>query len=115
MLFLMILATSPGVLPSPASIVRNQSTRSFPPTLSSGLGGALHWLAANQSSSGSFGDYREHCAAAAAYALWLNDSNSAIAALSFSYLEKQLSDSSSWFWAAYGEADVPGFVLYSLA
>ncbi len=26
-----------------------------------------------------------------------------------------MSDSSSWFWGAYGEADVPGFVLYSIA
>src|SRR5437667_9426962 len=115
MLFLMILATSPGVLLSPASTVRNPSTPSFPPTLSSGLGGALHWLAANQSSSGSYGDYREHWAAAAAYALWLNSSNSANAALSYSYLAKQMSDPSSWFWGTYGEADVPGFVLYSIA
>jgi len=72
-------------------------------------------LAANQSSSGSFGDYREHWAAAAAYALWLNNSNAANAALSYSYLAKQMSDSSSWFWGTYGEADIPGFVLYSLA
>src|SRR5436309_81956 len=115
MLFLMILATSPGVLPSPASIVRNPSTPSFLPTLSSGLGGALHWLDSNQSSSGSYGDYREHWAAAAAYALWLNDSKSANAALSYSYLAKQMSDPSSWFWGAYGEADVPGLVLYSIA
>ena len=115
MLFLMILATSPGVLPSPASIVRNPSTPSFLPTLSSGLGGALHWLDSNQSSSGSYGDYREHWAAAAAYALWLNNSNAANAALSYSYLAKQMSDPSSWFWGAYGEADVPGLVLYSIA
>jgi len=115
MLFFMILATSPGVLPGPASVVRNLSTSSFLPTLSSGLGGALNWLASNQSSSGSYGDYREHWAAVAAYALWLNDSNSADAALSYSYLAKQMSDSSSWFWGAYGEADVPGFVLYSIA
>ena len=116
MLFLMILTTSSGVLPGPASIVRNPSTPSFPPTLSSGLGDALHWLASNQSSSGgSYGDYREHWAAAAAYALWLNDSKSANAALSYSYLAKQMSEPSSWFWGAYGEADVPGFVLYSLA
>src|SRR5438093_13226596 len=115
MLFLMILATSPGVLLSPASIVRNLSSSSFLPTLSSGLGGALHWLASNQSSSGSYGDYREHWAASAAYALWLNNSSSAKAELSYSYLAKQLNSSSTWFWGTYGEADVPGAVLFGLA
>src|SRR5438552_18357604 len=103
MLFLMILATSPGVLPSPASIVRNPSTSSFLPTLSSGLGGALNWLASNQSSSGSYGDYREHWAAVAAYALWLNDSNSADAALSYSYLAKRMSDTQPGSGEAEGE------------
>jgi len=54
-------------------------------------------------------------AAAAAYALWLNSSNSANAALSYSWLAHQLNSSSTWFWGQYGEADVPGAVLFSLA
>jgi PKD repeat protein len=83
--------------------------------LSSGLDGALQWLASNQSSSGSYGDYREHWAASAAYALWLNNSSSAKAELSYSYLGKQLNGSSTWFWGTYGEADVPSTVLFSLA
>ncbi len=85
------------------------------PSPSSSLSGALQWLAENQNSDGSYGAFEEHIAAAAAYALWLNNSDSANAALSYSYLAKHMSDSSSWFWGAYGEADVPGFVLYSIA
>jgi PKD repeat protein len=86
---------------------------SLSPTLSSSLGAALHWLAANQSSNGSYGAYEEHLAAAAAYALWLNDSTSPKAALSYSWLATQLNSSSAWFWGT--EADVPGAVLYSIA
>ncbi len=111
----MVLVTSTIIVPSPSNIVRNPSTTSFLRTLSSGLDGALQWLVANQNSNGSYGAFEEHLAASAAYALWLNDSNSANAALSYSYLSKQMSDSSSWFWGAYGEADVPGFMLYSIA
>ncbi len=83
------------------------------PDPSSNLGGALRWLAANQSSTGSYGAYQEHLAAAAAYALWLNDSTSQRAALSYLWLATQLNSSSAWFWGA--EADIPGAVLYSIA
>src|SRR5213080_5567021 len=111
----MILATSPVTLPTSPNITTKHSSTWFLPVQSYGLNGALQWLASNQSSSGSYGNYREHWAASAAYALWLNNSSSAKAELSYSYLAKQMSDPSSWFWGAYGEADVPGLVLYSIA
>ena len=84
-------------------------------TFSTAINSALLWLAHNQSIDGSYGAYQEHLAAAAAYALWLNSSSSAKAALSYSRLAHQLNSSSAWFWGQYGEADVPGAVLYSLA
>jgi len=76
---------------------------------------ALRWLAANQSADGSYGSYFEHETAAAAYALWLNNSASSNAARAFSLLSAELDDSSSWFWPQYGEADVAGSVLYSVS
>ncbi len=79
---------------------------------SSSVGGALQWLAANQSSTGSYGAYEEQQTAAAAYALWLNDTTSPKAALSYSWLATQLNSSSAWFWGT--EADFPGAVLYSI-
>jgi len=81
------------------------------------IGRALRWLAANQSSDGSYGAFFEHETAAAGYALWLNDSGSSNAARAYSVLSSELNTSSSWFWLAsgYGEADVPGAMLYSVA
>jgi len=76
---------------------------------------ALAWLSTNESSDGSYGPYFEEQAAAAAYALWLNDSRSHYAASSYAYLSGQLSDSSTWFWGSFGEADVPGEALFSIA
>ena len=76
---------------------------------------ALRWLATNQSADGSYGSYFEHETAAAAYALWLNNSGSSNAARGFSLLSAELNDSSSWFWPQYGEADVAGSVLYSVS
>jgi PKD repeat protein len=72
-------------------------------------------LAHNQSADGSYGAFQEHLAAAAAFALWLNSSNSAQAAVSYSWLARQLNSSLAWFWGQYGEADVPGAILFSLA
>ena len=76
---------------------------------------ALRWLATNQSADGSYGSYFEHEAAAAAYALWLNNSASSNAARAFSLLGSELNSSSSWFWPQYGEADVAGAVLYGVS
>jgi len=85
------------------------------PANNSGLQAALRWLANNQSSDGSYGAFFEHGAAAAAYALWLNNTSSSRASSTYSWLSTQLDNSSSWFWGSYGEADVPGAVLFSMA
>ncbi len=74
---------------------------------------ALAWLSANQSSDGSYGPYFEGEAAAAAYAFWLNDSDSRNATSSYTYLAGQLNSSSTWFWN-FTEADVPGEILLSI-
>ena len=101
---------------------RNQSattssseTRLAPSTLSSRIGEALSWLAHNQSADGSYGSYREHWTADAAYALWLNSSTSPHSISAYLWLTKQINSTSAWFWGQYGEADVPGAILYSLA
>ncbi len=111
----LILLIAPIMLPATSTTEREQSSVRLLPTLSSGLNAALQWLATNQSASGSYGAYEEHLTAAAAYALWLNNSSSAKAALSYSYLAAQLNSSSAWFWGQFGEADVPGASLYSIA
>jgi PKD domain/A-macroglobulin TED domain/Prenyltransferase and squalene oxidase repeat len=110
---LVVLLVSTMFSLSPTMTTGRLSNVTLPPTLSSSVGRALQWLVANQSSSGSFGAYEEHITAAAAYALWLNDSASPEAALSYSWLATQLDSSSAWFWGT--EADVPGAVLYSIA
>jgi PKD repeat protein len=112
----MIIAAAMIAFPDHRTPNRDQPVLRFAPsTLSSTVNSALSWLVHNQSASGSYGLYREHWAAAAAYALWLNSSTSAKAALSYSELAHQLNSSSAWFWGQYGEADVPGALLYSLA
>jgi len=92
------------------------SSVSLSPT-STVIGKALRWLAENQSSDGSYGAFFEHETAAAAYALWLNNSASPNAARAYSVLYSELDNSSSWFWpsSGYGEADVPGAMLFSVA
>ena len=79
------------------------------------IGRALRWLAANQSADGSYGAYFEHETAAAAFALWLNNSGSPRAARAFSVISSELNNPSSWFWPPYGEADVAGAMFYSIA
>ncbi len=87
----------------------------FYSTAPQGVTPAIEWLATHQNPDGSYGNYFEGQAAPAAYALWLNDSGSPSAARSYSYLAGRLDDPSAWFWPSYGEADVPGEVLYTLA
>ena len=96
-------------------IIGQPVVRLAPSNLSSAIDSALLWLAHNQSADGSYGAYQEHLAAAAAYSLWLNSSTSPKATLSYSWLAHQLNSSLTWFWGQYGEADVPGAVLFSLA
>ncbi len=73
---------------------------------------ALHWLSSNENADGSFESYGQIPTPGAALALWLNDSHSAQAAKSFSWLASQLDSSSSYAW---GEADIPGAMLHSLS
>ncbi len=73
---------------------------------------ALHWLSSNENADGSFESYGQIPTPGAALALWLNDSHSAQAAKSFSWLASQLDNSSSYAW---GEADIPGAMLHSLS
>jgi prenyltransferase beta subunit len=72
---------------------------------------ALHWLSSNENADGSFESYGQILTPGAAFALWLNDSHSALAARSFNWLSSQLDNSSSFAW---GEADIPGEMLYTL-
>ncbi len=54
--------------------------------------------------------------AAGAYALWLNDTGSSLAAGAYAYLENELDNGTSWFWTGpYRESDVAGIALLSIA
>lgn len=118
---MLILALSSGWLSGTNSTRTELRVKPAPfiSTFPSGLSATLQWLSRNETASGadagSYGAYNEPGAAAAGYSLWLNDSNSAKAALSYSYLAHQMDNPSAWFWGTYGEADVPGAVLYSVA
>jgi PKD repeat protein len=114
-LFMILSLTAITSLGNRTPISPQPFVRLAPSALSSATDSALLWLARNQSVDGSYGAYQEHLAAAAAYALWLNSSNSPKSALSYSWLGHQLNSSQTWFWGQYGEADVPGSVLFSLA
>jgi PKD repeat protein len=114
-IFIFLSATAISIPNHYTPLAGQPIVRLTPSTFSSAINSALLWVAHNQSADGSYGAFREHWAAAGAYALWLNSSNSAKAALSYSWLGHQLNSSSAWFWGQYGEADVPGAVLYSLA
>ena len=72
---------------------------------------ALTWLSGNEKADGSFEAFSQIPTPGAALALWLNDSHSAQAAKSFTWLASQLDNSSSYAW---GEADIPGDMLYTL-
>jgi prenyltransferase beta subunit len=72
---------------------------------------ALSWLSSNEKADGSFEDYPQIPTPGAALALWLNSSRSPQAAKSFNWLVSELDNSSSYAW---GEADIPGVMLYVL-
>ncbi len=111
----LILSLAFTVIPSVATLSKDQSSISMGPTTASGLNAALRWLTTNQSSDGSYGAYYQHWAGAAAYALWLNNTQASKASLTYTWLANQLDDSGNWFWGNYGEADVPGASLFSVA
>ncbi len=77
----------------------------------SAIKSSLSWLSNNEKTDGSFESFPQIPTPGAALALWLNDSHSAQAAKSFTWLASQLDNSSSYAW---GEADIPGEMLYTL-
>jgi A-macroglobulin TED domain len=77
----------------------------------SALRSSLSWLSNNEKTDGSFESFPQIPTPGAALALWLNDSHSAQTAKSFTWLASQLDNSSSYAW---GEADIPGEMLYTL-
>ena len=111
----LLLASMFVAVPGSTSDWKGESLISMTATGGSGLNAALRWLSSNQSSDGSYGAYYQHWAAAAAYALWLNNTQSSTASLTYKWLSGQLDDSANWFWGTYGEADVPGASLFSVA
>jgi len=112
----LLLFLAYGPLVTPQLIGHAYSVSSVPLSATSTvISKALRWLAANQSADGSYGAYFEDETAAAAYALWLNNSASSNAERAFSVISSELDNSSSWFWPPYGEADFAGAMLYSIA
>ncbi len=81
------------------------------PSQASAAKSALNWLSSNEKADGSFEDYPQIPTPGAALALWLNNSGSPQAAKSLNWIASQLDDSSSYAW---GEADIPGVMLYAL-
>lgn len=79
----------------------------------SGLEAALAWLKGEYPA---WSNGYEGSVAPAAYALWLNDSGSFLASNAFSFLERELDNSSTWYWSGpYRETDVAGEILLALA
>ncbi|TMI07732.1 terpene cyclase/mutase family protein [Candidatus Bathyarchaeota archaeon] len=81
------------------------------PSQASAAKSALNWLSSNEKADGSFEDFPQIPTPGAALALWLNNSGSPQAAKSFNWIASQLDNSSSYAW---GEADIPGVMLYAL-
>ncbi|HYY90584.1 MAG TPA: PKD domain-containing protein [Candidatus Dormibacteraeota bacterium] len=113
-IFAILIVFSTAVPGMPGGQLEHSILSLQPTSIVSGLQQALDWLAVQNPANGSYGGFHEHWTAAAALALSENDSNSAEAARSYTYLADQMNSSSSWFWQ-YVEADVPGAVLYSIA
>ncbi|TMI58445.1 terpene cyclase/mutase family protein [Candidatus Bathyarchaeota archaeon] len=86
-------------------------TNAATPSQASAAKSALNWLSINEKADGSFEDFPQIPTPGAALALWLNNSRSPQAAKSFNWIASQLDDSSSYAW---GEADIPGVMLYTL-
>lgn len=111
-LVLLILACTTNTLPHVKSESKWQVGTQMPAVLS-GNRTAVHWLD-NQSPDGTYGGL-PNVAAAAAYAIWLDDPASPKPALAYSWIGGQLDNATNWFWGENGEYDVPGAALYSIA
>lgn len=82
-------------------------------TANSNLTVAIDWLKQNQKEDGSYGPWTEHWTSPAMIALYKSEGNSSNVTTGLNWLKTQLEDSSSWFWGAWGETDVPGISLYT--
>ena len=82
-----------------------------PTSQATAIKAALKWLSTNELPDGTFESFPQIPTPAAALAMWLNDSHSAMAARSLGWIASQLDNSSSYAW---GEADIPGLMLYAL-
>ncbi len=82
-------------------------------TRTSAINSALNWLIVHQLPDGSYGSFSELQVAPAADALWIRFRDSSNVILAFSFLKNQMQNSTTWFWGSFGEADVPGEILYS--
>jgi len=81
--------------------------------VNAGVAEAVNWLKANQQPDGSYGAWAEHQAAAAAMGMFLGEGNSSNVSAALSWLKAQLENPASWFWGAWGEADVPAAAAYA--
>ncbi len=77
---------------------------------------AAAYLKSQQYSNGTYGAYLEHWAASAAYGLYLYEGNSTNLTTTLSTLKSAMESKSWWFWdPIFGEADIPGFTVYTFA
>jgi hypothetical protein len=79
----------------------------------SNLNAAIGWLKQNQKEDGSYGPWTEHWTSPTMIALYKSEGNSSNVMKGLNWLKSQLEDSSSWFWGAWGEADIPSIALYA--
>ncbi len=109
---LLLLLTIPNVSIQYVSSTEPSDQYQLSSAAKSSVSRALSWLATNQYSNGSYGPYTEVATAPAAYALWLNNSQSLKAKQSFTWLASEFDDENSGIWF---EADIPGEILYTLS
>lgn len=77
---------------------------------------ALNWLITRQQADGSYGSLTELQTAPAAYSLWIRNRDASNVVLAYTWLKNRMMNSTTWFWSSsFGEADVPGEILYSFA
>lgn len=105
LLLYLILATVPlGVIGSVHAANNTPSDR------------AAAWLLSHLYPNGTYGAYLEHEAASSAYALYLYQGNSSAVNNTLGTLKSAMENKNWWFWdPQFGEADVPGLILYVFA
>lgn len=80
------------------------------------INSALDWLVTHQQVDGSYGSLTELQTAPAAYSLWTRYRDTSNVVLAYTWLKNRMMNSTTWFWStSFGEADLPGEILYSFA